>query len=171
MAKTKGSGKLDSPPIRDAVVKHVAAGGKQAELADFFNIDGAQVSRFVNRPDIREAIEKEQQTLIDVLPDAMGNVKDLVRTMKNLDEKDYRGRELSYKASKQVLQSVGLFPVAGTSQTLIQIYEDNRGQVLEANVLQLISQCVNQQDAVDNLEAFDVLTDDSVIDADIVDSS
>jgi len=69
------------------------------------------------------------------------------------------------------LQSVGLFPVAGTSQTLIQIYEDNRGQVLEANVLQLISQCVNQQDAVDNLEAFDVLTDDSVIDADIVDSS
>jgi len=88
-------------------------------------------------------------------------------------KKDPKVREKAsyHKLSKGIKQSLGILPSPTPSIFIQSIYNDNRGQVLADNVLQLISQGTSQQSTVDNLEAFDMLTDDTTIDADLVDNS
>jgi hypothetical protein len=59
----------------------------------------SQISRFSNREDIRAFIEEEQKRLVEVAPDAIENLKELVREMKRIAKKDVRRWELSYQAS------------------------------------------------------------------------
>jgi hypothetical protein len=45
--------------------------------------------------------------------------------MKGLAAKDSKGKELAYKASKDVLKSVGLLPAPVQSQTFINLTQQN----------------------------------------------
>jgi len=114
--------KLDTPHIKKEVIKRLAVGESQSSIANSVGLDQSQVSRFSSREDIRAFIEEEQKKLLEVVPDAVGNVMSLVREMKDIPAKDTKRRELSYKASTDVLKSVGLLPTPLQSQTLVKIY-------------------------------------------------
>jgi len=57
--------------------------------------------------------------------------------MKSLDEKEHKSRELSYKASADVLKSVGLLPTPVQSQTLINNADTDA--VLSPEVLRILA--------------------------------
>ena len=134
----KKQSKLDHPAIKDNVIKQLAVGVPQNVIARQVGIDRSAVSRFKNREDIRPFIEQEQMKLLEVVPDAVENVKELVKDMKGLDKKDYKGRELSYKASADVLKSVGLLPTPVQSQTLINIFNAEAAACLSPEVLRIL---------------------------------
>ena len=113
--------KLDTPHIKKEVIKRLAVGEPQNSVAKDVGLDQSQVSRFSRREDIQAFIEQEQKRLLDVVPDAVENVMSLVREFKNIPAKETKRRELSYKASTDVLKSVGLLPTPVQSQTLVNI--------------------------------------------------
>lgn len=114
--------KLDTPHIKKEITKRLAVGESQNSIARDVGLDQSQVSRWSRKEDIRAFIEQEQKKLLEVVPDAVGNVMFLVREMKDIPAKDTKRRELSYKASADVLKSVGLLPTPLQSQTLVNIY-------------------------------------------------
>jgi hypothetical protein len=117
--------KLDTPHIKKNVVQRLAVGESQRSIAKGVGIDHSQISRFSNREDIRAFIEEEQMKLVEVVPDAVENVKGLVREMKKIPKKDVRRLELSYKASLDTLKSVGIMPSPVQSQVNTSIYQQN----------------------------------------------
>ncbi len=136
--------KLDIPHIKEQIVKGVASGAHQTDLARQIGFDQSTISKFANREDIRALIEEEQAKLLDVVPDAVENIKALVREMKNIPEKDIKRRELAYKASKDVLKSVGLLPTPFQSQTLINLTQENT-QGFSANGLAMLLRSDNTE--------------------------
>ena len=121
--------KLDALPIKEKVVKKLAVGESQNSIAKQVELNQSQISRFANREDIRTLIEQEQRKLLEVVPDAVENVKNLVKEMRDIPKDDIKRRELSYKASKDVLKNVGLLPAPVQSQTLINI-QNNQSALL-----------------------------------------
>lgn len=95
-------------------------------IAEQVGLSQPSISRFANKEDVRAFIEQEQLKLVEVVPDAVENVKSLVKEMKKIPKKENKRRELSYKASVDVLKSVGLLPTPLQSQTLVNIYQDNK---------------------------------------------
>ena len=127
--------KLDAPKIKEQVVKELAVGKSQNAISKEVGLNQSSVCRFANREDISKRIEQEKHRLIDAVPDAVDNIKGLVQEMKNLPQSDIKGRELSYKASKDVLKAVGLLP-SPINQTLINI--QNR-PILSENIMRLLA--------------------------------
>jgi predicted transcriptional regulator len=121
--------KLDIPHIREKVVKELAVGKSQNVIAKDVGLNQSSVSRFASRDDIRALIEQEQARLVECVPDAVENVKELVREMRDIPKSDTKRRVLSYKASKDVLKSVGLLPTPVQSQTFVNLYQDNRTEL------------------------------------------
>ena len=115
--------------IKEKVVKKLAVGESQNSIAKQVELNQSQISRFANREDIRTLIEQEQRKLLEVVPDAVENVKNLVKEMRDIPKDDIKRRELSYKASKDVLKNVGLLPAPVQSQTLINI-QNNQSALL-----------------------------------------
>jgi len=60
--------------------------------------------------------------LYNALGETWGLWIDLVREMKDIPKKNIKSRELSYKASKDVLKSVGLLPTPVQSQVFVNLY-------------------------------------------------
>ena len=114
--------KLDVPHIKKQVIKKLATGEPQASIAKSVGLCQPQISRFANREDIKPFIEQEQMRLADAVPDAVDNVMDLVREMKDIPKKDVRRRELSYKASHDTLKAFGIMPTPVQSQIVTNIY-------------------------------------------------
>jgi predicted transcriptional regulator len=127
--------KLDAPHIKEKVVKELAVGKSQKSIAKEVGLNQSSVCRFANREDISKRIEQEKHRLIEAVPDAVDNIKGLVREMKNLPKSDIKGRELSYKASKDVLKAVGLLP-SPINQTLINI-QGNK-PILSDNIMKIL---------------------------------
>lgn len=130
--------KLDALPIKEKVVKKLAVGERQNSIAEQVGLNQSQISRFASREDIRTLIEQEQRKLLEVVPDAVENVKGLVKEMRDIPKDDIKRRELSYKASKDVLKSVGLLPTPVQSQTLINLSQNNL-QVLSPVIMEILS--------------------------------
>ena len=116
-------GKLDH--VKDKVVKSLAVGAPQTNIAEQIGVDQSTISRFASKDENRQLIEVEKEKLVKVLPDAVQNVKDLVEEMKGIPKDDIKRRELSYKASKDVLKATNVFP---SPQYAHNIYNDNRQQ-------------------------------------------
>ena len=91
--------KLDTPHIKAEVVKRLAVGENKAAIAQDYGLHRSSVCRFAKREDVKPFIEQEQLKLLEVVPDAVENVKELVREMKKLPKGDTKNRELSYRAS------------------------------------------------------------------------
>ncbi len=122
--------KLDSLHIKDNVVKKLAVGETKARIAEQVGVDQSTISRFVNKDEIKSRLEEEQLKLAGVAPDAVQNVKDLVKEMPTIPKDDIKRRELSYKASKDTLKAVGLFPTPQYAHSLTNIFNDNRQQTV-----------------------------------------
>ncbi len=101
-------GKLDH--VKDKVVKMLAVGEPQTSIAGQVGVNQSTISRFANKDEAKILIEEEQLKLVEVLPDAVRNVKSLVEGMKNVPEDDIKKLELCYKASKDVLKASNVFP-------------------------------------------------------------
>ncbi|MCX5916224.1 MAG: hypothetical protein NTX30_05990 [Deltaproteobacteria bacterium] len=136
--------KLDNPHIREKVVKRLAVGENKATIAKDFGLHRSQVCRFAKREDIRTFVEKEQLKLLEAVPDAVENVKELVREMKDVPKVDTKRRELSYRASLHSLKAVGIMPSAIQSQVITTIYNDQRNQILAPVVLEILTQIMGQ---------------------------
>ena len=115
--------KLELPHIKKKVIGEIAAGKSQSEVAQEVELHPSQVCRFLKREDVQELIEQETLRLLEAVPDAVQNVKNLVHEMKAIPKKDSKRQELAYKATSDVLKSAGLLPSSKQSQTLINIYE------------------------------------------------
>ena len=113
-------GKLDH--VKDKVVKMLAVGEPQTSIAKQIGVNQSTVSRFANQDEAIKAIEEEKLKLAEVIPDAVQNVKDLVKEMPAIPKDDIKRRELSYKATKDVLKAVNVFP---SPQYANNIYNDN----------------------------------------------
>ena len=113
--------KLDLPHIKSRVVKELATGRSKGEIAQEVGLHRTQVSRFASREDIKRLIETETMNLLEAVPDAVENIKGLVRGMKDLPLKDIKNRELSYKASTRVLEGVGLLNTPTLSPVMVNI--------------------------------------------------
>ena len=131
--------KLYIPHIKKQIVKQLAAGASQADLSQQIGFDQSTISKFANRADIKALIEEEQAKLLDAVPDAVQNVKDLVSEMKQIPKEDTKRRELSYKASKDVLKSVGLLPAPVQSQTFISLTQQNV-EIMSPVVMKVLGQ-------------------------------
>jgi hypothetical protein len=77
---------------------------------------------------------------VDLLPDALENVKTLVQEMKGIPKSEVKQRELAYKATKDVLKPVGVFP---TPTFNLSVYNDNRGEVISPQVMDIVSKVFN----------------------------
>ena len=135
--------KLDTPHIRSGVVRRLAVGENRAAIAQDFGLHRSQVSRFAKREDIRPFIEAEQMKLLEAVPDAVENVKGLVKEMKDLPKGDIKGRELSYRASLDTLKAVGIMPSPIQSQVITNIF-DQRTQLISPVIHELLKQIVGQ---------------------------
>ena len=128
--------KLNELPVKQEVIQKLAIGDTQTAIATQIGVGQSTISRFANKDETRRLIEVEQTKLVEILPDAVQNVKDLVGEMKGIPKEDIKRRELSYKATKDVLKATNVFPTAQYAQT---IYNDNRKQetVILPNVLKM----------------------------------
>ena len=117
--------KLDAQHIKNDVVKKLAVGKSQTSIAEQVGVNQATISRFANKGEARARIEEEKLKLAEATPDAVQNVKDLVTEMPTIPKDDIKRRELSYKASKDVLKATNIFP---SPQFAHNIYNDNRIQ-------------------------------------------
>jgi predicted XRE-type DNA-binding protein len=129
--------KLDKLPVKNEVIHQLAVGESQTSIAEQVGVNQSTISRFANKDEAQILIEEEQLKLVEVLPDAVQNVKDLVKEMPGIPKDDIKRRELSYKASKDVLKATNIFP---SPQFAHNIYNDNRTQtVVEPKIMKLFS--------------------------------
>jgi hypothetical protein len=142
----KRKSKLDTPHIKEEVVKRLAAGESQSSIARRVGLDQSQISRFANKAEIKPFVEEEQMRLLESVPDAVQNIKDLVSEMSSIPKAETKRRELSYKASKELLRSAGILPTPVGSQTLVNIYKDNRQQVISPRVLKIGGRYINGEE-------------------------
>ena len=120
---------LETEEAKMAIAKAMAGGENQTAIARAAGVSQSTISRLANREDVKALIDAESLNLLGVLPDAVENVKELVREMKNIPEKETKRRELSYKASHDVLKAAGLMPTPVQSKIIQNIYNDNRIQI------------------------------------------
>jgi hypothetical protein len=98
-------------------------------IARVVGVSQSSISRLANREEVKALIDAESLKMLEALPDAVANVTDLVREMKNIPEKETKRRELSYRASHDVLKAAGLMPTPVQSLVIQNIYNDNRTQI------------------------------------------
>ncbi len=130
-------GKLDH--VKDMVVKKLAVGEPQTSIGEQVGVDQSTISRFAKEDENIQLIEEERGKLVKVLPDAVENVSSLVKEMPSIPKDDIKSRELSYKASKDVLKATNIFP---SPQFAHNIYNDNRQQnecIISPNVLDMFA--------------------------------
>ncbi len=102
--------KLDKLPVKQEVIHKLAVGEPQTSIAEQVGVDQSTISRFANEEKVRQLIEIERGKLVEALPNAVQNVKDLVEEMNDIPKDDVKRRELSYKATKDVLKATNVFP-------------------------------------------------------------
>ena len=103
------------------VADGVVAGVGQVKLAKRFRVSRQYMGQLVHGKDIVPFIEKAQMALLESLPQAVENTKALVDEMVELDKGDFRGRQLSFDASKLVMQAGGIVPASAQTTVVTNI--------------------------------------------------
>ena len=134
--------KLNKLLVKQEVIHMLAVGEPQTSIAGQVGVNQSTISRFANEDEAIKAIEEEKLKLAEVIPDAVQNVKDLVEEMKGIPKNDIQRRELSYKATKDVLKAANVFP---SPQYAHNIYNDNRQQAVISPAFQAYIDFQNSQ--------------------------
>jgi len=127
------------------IAEQAAMGVPQAKIAEQVGIDQSNVSRAINRDEIRQRIEEVQARVYsEFLSTAVSNIghaitnyqkpgKKIKKTIKEVttetEEFDEQLREHGYKASVEVLKGAGIFPTQVQSIYITQINQTNITQV------------------------------------------
>jgi predicted XRE-type DNA-binding protein len=77
-----GTKVLESKEVKEAIAKALVGGQSQKVIAQSLGVSQPTISRLVNEGDVKALVERECLNLLEVLPDAVGNLRDLVREMK-----------------------------------------------------------------------------------------
>jgi predicted transcriptional regulator len=117
--------KLDIPATKQKVVRELATGKSQRAVGQEVGVSQAQVSRFASREDVRALIDAEAMRLVEAVPDAVMNMKTLVKELLTLPKKDHKNRELSYRATVKVLEASGILNTPNLSPTIVNIVQTN----------------------------------------------
>jgi transcriptional regulator with XRE-family HTH domain len=116
-----GSVRLGGGAVKNEIARAIAGGHSQQEIAKSLGVNQSTISRIVNKDDVKALIENETLKLLEAVPQAVENIKDLVKEMPEIPKKEIKRRELAYKASAEVLKTAGMLPTPIQSQTLINI--------------------------------------------------
>jgi hypothetical protein len=116
-----GSVRLGGGAVKNEIARAIAGGHSQQEIAKSLGVNQSTNSRIVNKDDVKALIENETLKLLEAVPQAVENIKDLVKEMPEIPKKEIKRRELAYKASAEVLKTAGMLPTPIQSQTLINI--------------------------------------------------
>ena len=135
-------GKLADPRIRVEVIQRLACGQSQGSIDRLAGVSQQHISRFANKEEIKSLIKQEQARLVDTLPDAVENVKNLVKGMKNIPEHEIKQKELAYKATRDLLISVGILPTQTPKTNVLD--NDRRQQAILPEVLQMLQRCTEK---------------------------
>ncbi len=118
--------KLNELSVRKEVAHELAIGKTQTDIAKQVDVDRSQISRFASKDKNKKLIEEAKENLIEVVPGAVRNVKDLVEEMPTLAKDDIDNRKLAYKASQDTLKATGLFPTQSNNYIKNQVnIQDN----------------------------------------------
>ena len=117
--------KLDKPGFKQGVIKRLALGESQSGIARDVGVNRSQISRFAGREDIKPFPEQELMNLLEAVPDAVENIKKLVREMKGIPKKDTKRLELAYKACLDTLRAGGIMASPVQSQIITNTYQQN----------------------------------------------
>ena len=108
-------------PKKDYIAGALVAGIPQEDIARELRVNQSTISRFSSKEEIKTVIEAETKNLLEALPDAVENVKTLVRGMKDLPISESKARELALKASFRVLETGGVLNSSSPSQVVLNI--------------------------------------------------
>lgn len=125
-------------PKKDFIAGALVAGISQEEVALKLGVNQSTISRFSSKEEIKTAIEEEAKSLLEVLPDAVGNLKDLVRGMKDIPISESKARELALKASFRVLETGGILPSHAPAFYIQQIF-NRTNNFVSPNVERLLA--------------------------------
>jgi hypothetical protein len=117
---------LESKEGKETVAEAVAGGESQTALARKLGISQSTVSRMADKGDVKAMIETESLKLLEVVPQAVKNLKTLVEEMPSIPSYEIRRQELSLKASNKVLESAGILNTPSPSPAVFKFV--NRGQ-------------------------------------------
>ena len=133
---------LNNPQTRVEIIQRLACGQSQNSISKRVGVSQQQICRIANKEDIKRCIEQEKARLIEIVPDAVQNVKDLVTGMKDIPDHETKRKELAYKATRDVLKAVGLYP----SPFVMNVNNDNRQQtaVINPDVFQIIGRFLEE---------------------------
>ncbi len=136
--------KLEQPQLKKQVVQQLAIGTTKADIAREVGLSRSAVSRFSNRAAIRELVKEETYNLLEVLPDAVENIKNLVREMREKPNHEFKDKELSYKASIRILEAVSILNSSSPSLQIINIIKEHKNEI--PRVIQTLLDQVTRRD-------------------------
>lgn len=109
--------KVREVSIRDDLANAEVMGTALSSVGRKYGLSRQRVSQIAKGDDMVPFIERAQMRLLAVLPCAVDNTKKLVEGMDRWKESDSKNRQLSYDASKLVMQAGGIVPTS--SQTTV----------------------------------------------------
>ena len=116
--------KLDNPPVKKRVIQGLALGKSQGSIAKEVGVSQSQVSRFASRDDIKPFLEKEFMRLVELAPDALDNVEEVIKDkIKNIPKNNIKRRKFVLDTSTEALKAIGIMPAPVQSQVITNIYQ------------------------------------------------
>jgi hypothetical protein len=146
--------------VRDErIALELASGRSTNEIAEQFDLTPNSVSRIAKKDRSREIIEQETKKLLGIVPSITDQLQSDIQLSQKLsrflanpasepsvatdtpfaDTKEIlEFQKQVYKKQQDVMKAVGIFPTNSTNIFIQQIYNDNRKQVLSAEVFQAL---------------------------------
>jgi len=162
-----GKRKLKDLKTEKKVITALALGKPQKEIAKEVGVSQQAISAFKNRDDIKPLLEKQIFRLVELAPDAMDNVQEVVKDkIKKIPKNDIKRREFVTQTSIEVLKGVAVLPSNIQNQTIINLSQNNC--ILTPRVLELLrahEKAFEWHDEDDDKLKPDFTEDPTVIDA------
>jgi hypothetical protein len=114
---------LENKETKEVIAKAIGGGQSQGVLAQALGVSQSSISRLASKEDVKAMIERESLKFLGAVPQAVENLKALVDEMPEIPKGDIKRRDLSFKASKKVLESAGMLNTPSPSQTIVNIYK------------------------------------------------
>jgi predicted transcriptional regulator len=79
-----GSVRLEGQTVKNEIARTIAGGHSQEKIAKSLGVSQSTISRMVNKDDVKALIENETLKLLEAVPQAVENIKDLVKEMSEI---------------------------------------------------------------------------------------
>lgn len=131
---------------KSIVKRHVIGGETMVSIGRSMDLSPLAVSRLLSREETRHEIEKAQNELIKLLPNATKAFSELVKDYSDKDTRSFMGKEVkshAYNAIVKVLEAPGLL-TSQQSPRITNIFNNNQ-TTISPNVLNIINNVTDKQ--------------------------